>query len=292
MAAPSRTVEIASDGASAAPAVTPGADDVYHKAMLATRALPVPAYVVYDLHVVENGMTILKTKKADGSVQSAFDFDKRSADKHFHVSYRVSDDAALMIDSGSGQSTIGAPVPMSIVASTAISPFKKTSVVGQKQNAAASPTPGSASASANVAEKVIGEVSVDSSRFYRVTSAGVSDDDGRTAYHLRLQARMSPAEHPLTDLYVDAQSYRIVRAVAAYAASVVINGYKATVSIDFNASGRYWVVTDGKVEGSAHVLFEHTSGSYEFEVENPTFPEHLPDADFAAPTTAPTPHAR
>ena len=287
-AASSLAVDIASGGPSAAPVVTPGPDDIYHNAMLATRALPVPAYVVYDLHVVENGMTITKTKKPDGSVQSAFDFDKRSADKHFHVSYRVSDDAAVMVDTGSGQSMIGAPVPMPIVASSAISPFvKKASVVGR--DATATPVPTSISPSPNVAEKVIGEVFVDSSRFYRVTSAGVSDEAGRTTYHLLLQARTSPADHPLTDLYVDAQSYRVVRAVAAYAASVGINGYKATVSIDFSASGPYWVVTDGKIEGSAHVLFEHASGSYVFEVENPTFPEHLPDADFTAPTAAPTP---
>ena len=128
----------------------------------------------------------------------------------------------------------------------------------------------------------MGEISVEASRQYKVTFGGFGVENGVTTFHLMLRARTDPSMHPLTDVYVDTVTYRIVRAVAYYARSVVIDGYRCTASIDFASAGPYWIVTDGKIEGTVHVFFGHLSGAYHFTIENPSFPVILPDSDFMA----------
>jgi hypothetical protein len=272
----------AADTPLASPTPPPDPEAIFLQAAKVTRALPVPTYAVYDLSAQENGLTLTRVRNADGSVTSYLTFIKHNDEKHFHVQYRVSDDTALMVDTDNGHRYLGAPVPVAVLPGTALSPFNKPAQNTSTTNVS-SPPPPKVSGSDNPVAKVIGEISVQASQFYRVTSAGIGDEDGRSAYHLLLRARTDPARHPLTDIYVDTATYRILRAVSASSASVVIDGYKGVILINFAAAGPYWVVEGGKIEGSAHFLFQHVSGSYTFAVENPTFPATLPDSDFVAP---------
>jgi hypothetical protein len=275
----------AADEPSANATPTPDAEAIFLRSARVTRALPQPRFAVYDLTANEDGMTLEKQQNSSGSVTSYFYWTRINAKKRFHVDYRVADDISAMTDADTGQRSVGAPIPVNVVPTTALSPFGR-SPQNAAPKAAPSPTSSATSGSANVAEKVIGEISVEGSRQYTVTFAGISDQRGVPAFHLLLRARTDPSTHPLTDLYVDTVTNRILRAVAAYSASVVIDGYKCTASIDFASAGPYWVVTDGKIEGSAHVFFKHVTGSYTFAIENPTFPTTLPDSDFVAPITA------
>jgi hypothetical protein len=272
----------AADEPSPSATPTPNPVAIFLRSARVTRGLLQPKFVEYDLTASEDGMTLEKHQNANGSVTSYFYWTKINAKKRFHVTYRVSDDISAMTDIDTGQRSVGAPIPVNVVPATALSPFGKP-----PQNAAPnlspSPGPSATSGPSNVAEKVIGEISVEGSRQYNVTFAGISDQAGVPAFHLLLRARTDNSTHPLTDLYVDTVTYRILRAVAAYSASVVIDGYKCTASIDFASAGPYWVVTDGKIEGSAHVFFKHVTGSYTFTIESPTFPTTLPDSDFIAP---------
>jgi hypothetical protein len=242
---------------------------------------------VYDLTATENGLTLEKKRNADGSVTSYFYWTKINVTKHFHVSYRVSDETAVMKNIDTGQQSFGPPIPVPIVPATALSPFSKTSQ-GVSPIDASSPAPSAspAQSSGNVAEKVMGEISVEASREYNVKFGGIGVENGVSTFHLLLHARTDPSLHPLTDIYVDTVTYRILRAVAAYSASVVIDGYNCTASIDFDSAGPYWIVTDGKIDGSAHVFFQRVSGSYTFTIENPTFPATIPESDFVAPAAS------
>jgi hypothetical protein len=262
---------------------TPNPDAIFLRAASVTRSLPQPSFAVYDLTATENGLTLEKDRHADGSVTSSFYWTKISDKKRFHVNYRVSDDMSVMTNIDTGQQAFGAPIPVSVVPATGLSPFSKIpKSAGPADASSPSPSPSPALASGNVAEKVMGEISVEASRQYKVTFGGFGVENGVTTFHLLLRARTDPAMHPLTDIYVDTVTYRIVRAVAAYAASVVIDGYKCTASIDFASAGPYWIVTGGEIEGSAHFFFQHVSGAYTFTVENPTFPTTMPDSDFVA----------
>jgi hypothetical protein len=278
------TVLRAADDPLATATTNPNPDAIFLRAVSVTRSLPQPSFVVYDLTATENGLTLEKKRIADGSVISNFYWTKINDKKRFHVSYRVSDDVSAMTNIDTGQQSFGAPVPVSVIPATALSPFNKNPhSVSPSDSSSPAPTPLPTPGSGNAAEKVMGEISVEASRQYSVTYAGTDNEGGVDTYHLLLRARTDPSTHPLTDIYVDTVTYRILRAVAYYAASVVIDGYKCTASIDFAAAGPYWIVTDGKIEGSAHVFFQHVFGSYTFTIDSPTFPTTLPDSEFVTP---------
>jgi hypothetical protein len=119
---------------------------------------------------------------------------------------------------------------------------------------------------------VIADVIVMSDKYYEVSGGEVESLDGLSVYHLQLSTREDKVAHPLTDLYVDPESFLVRKAVAAFKNEAVISGDSGTVTLDFGRVGGFWMVISGAVSARAHAFFTQAAGSASFALSNVTFP--------------------
>jgi len=288
-AAPSETGQtLAQPSATVAPvsSATPSADQIYLMAVRVTRGLPVPKYVYYRLHIVADNLNITRKRNPDGTESKTLEFTRNANHKQsdYMVWYRSVDDTALMQNVATAAKTLGPPVPWSITTQSSGEnggPWNSASPAASVNPAA---SPSATPSAADQGTKMIGEITVSASRFYDIALVGIESVNVVQAYHLKLKARADRTTHPLTDLFVDPMSYRVVRAIAYYAVGNPLDGFNAVTTLDFSASGPYWVVTSGRIDAAARMLLLHAHGDYDFQATVLGYPESLPDSYFVAST--------
>jgi hypothetical protein len=113
-----------------------------------------------------------------------------------------------------------------------------------------------------VRQKMLGDLSPAGESAYSIALVGVENVGGFAVYHLHMTAQ-NPATHPLTDLFVDEQSYRVRRAVAAFR-DTSLTSVTGDVVLNFASVGNYWMVTSGQIDATVHAFFRTVSGSATF----------------------------
>jgi hypothetical protein len=111
---------------------------------------------------------------------------------------------------------------------------------------------------------------------YRILSATLETLGGDSVEHLTLRALGDPAQYPLTDLYVDAQTF-VVRRIAALF-SDRYGGVPATIAAtgDFSQEGAYWVETSEHVEFAAQTEPKPTRAALDARASDFAFPSEAP----------------
>jgi hypothetical protein len=151
-----------------------------------------------------------------------------------------------------------------------------TRVVTGESSPPPSPSPADSAEASLDATKVLGEVSVDSSRYYRITLVGTEQIDGLPVYHLAMRPYNSPNDHPLTDVYVDQASSHVRRAIAQFNFHTVLYRVTATLEMHFADVGGYWMNDGGRLTAEAHLTMFRISGSYSYAASDESFPADIP----------------
>jgi len=98
---------------------------------------------------------------------------------------------------------------------------------------------------------VIGDVSTFSDRFYQIDLIADADT---SLYHLALRARSDAVAHPLTDLYIDRETYMPVRVKARFRNEAYVSGYQGEMSLQFGSVEGRWVVLSGTVSAKVGTM--------------------------------------
>lgn len=258
--------------ASAPSAISP--DTIYLSAARVTKQDAVPPFMLYDVHVDSSKTDVQTTVDADGHSTSAFSLDTTSADRHadYRVWYRSSDGRALTQDLQTrAVAFLVHPWPLS--ASSRVTQV----VVRGGASPIPSPSPQSSIDEPPSAQKVLGDVSVQSSRYYQISLVGLEQLDGQPVYHLALRAYGSPNDHPLTDLYVDEASMHVRRAIAEFNFRTALYRVAAKLDLHFAQIGPYWLNDTGTLTAGAHVTMFHVNGSYAYGASHVEFPVDIPE---------------
>jgi hypothetical protein len=108
----------------------------------------------------------------------------------------------------------------------------------------------SGSVTTNQEGALLREISTDQSRYYRITFAGMDNSDNQFTYHLLLENRSgNPNEHPLRELFVDAESFRPRKVVMEVGRHTLLYGGRLKLSATFAPVGPYWLNYRGDNRG-------------------------------------------
>lgn len=118
--------------------------------------------------------------------------------------------------------------------------------------------------------RMMNDLRVEAPDAYAATLLPSTIVDGISAYHVRLVARHDASLHPLTDLYADEQSGRILRAVAAFRDESVTD-VTGSITLNFERVGNLWVAASGEVDATVHAYLRQVSGSATFSTSNVAF---------------------
>ncbi len=215
--------------------------------MRAARALPTPPYMAYKLALDTRNIRLTPVQSSEGS---SFDATLDHADHHYlyQVWYRAKDSAALSQDLVTHQTvaeTIFAPAPIDMT-ETVSSPTPAPS-------AAATSTPNMASPPS------LGTLNVAASRFYRITYIGMEPIADTPAVHLHLVALTDANHHPLTDLWIDPQTFLIRKASVAVTLRAVAAGGGGQGDALFNPVDRSWMITAFDFTAKGYALVWHAN---------------------------------
>jgi len=120
--------------------------------------------------------------------------------------------------------------------------------------------------------KVIGSVRTFASNAYRIENAGAEDVRGTPAIHLRLAPVDGNQDaHPITDLYVDTQTYLIRSVVLGGGKRGFFLGGGGSARFDFSPIQNSWLITKISIEASGHLLLMHEAGTLEYTLHDFTF---------------------
>jgi hypothetical protein len=109
---------------------------------------------------------------------------------------------------------------------------------------------------------MIYDLLTDSTASYATSLVDEEALDGAAVYHLHLIAQ-DPAAHPLSDLFIDEQTFLVRRAVADFKDTSVTD-VTGAVTLNFDRSDGYWLVTSGEVDATVHAFLTQVSGSATF----------------------------
>ncbi len=255
----------------ARPALQPDAYAIYHRCIQVMRDRPVPAYSSYLLQVDADHIDITRGYNSAGWPTTILHFGLGNHATTYRVWYRARDAMSLMQDITSSNMTSGPPVPWALE-------FRSPP---QPDPAPAQETVKFGSVTIDQASKLLNQVSVDQSGFYRISLAGIENVDGHPAYRLALINKWGdPNSHPLRELVVDAASYRARQVSFELGQDGKLFGGTLDVLANFGPVGAYWLNTDGVVNGRGHYAFLHLGGSYAYRAINFAFPSDLPSSYF------------
>jgi hypothetical protein len=242
--------------AGAAP-VTLDAGAIYAALVRSMNAEPQPGTLKYDETIVPHGLNLrIIDSNGKSAVHVVFSSDATGA--VFHVEQGASAQTAEVTDTKSGHKYTSDQLFWSPM-------WSQTGAPPQEQ-----PTVLSA-----VRAKMLSDILGVHAGDYMMTYAGIADVNGAPVYHLRLSAVGDAASHPLTDVFVDEQSYLVRRAVANFTDNSVTS-VTGTVTLTFDAVGGYWLITSGEVDATVHAYFKTVSGSAMFAASNFVFPTQSP----------------
>jgi hypothetical protein len=271
------------DEQSPAPAASPTPltpEKIYLRAIRAMKDAPQPPFITFREHVVGRNFTLRCT--GDGMNVSLHHGDVTAT---YDVWFRTSDGSALSEPVGVA-SAKPCPATLLIPAGSAVSSL------GVPQ---ASPSPGTApstaSADSQIGPPIIAEVHVDGAFYYHIDLAGVEKLGPNDVYHLKLKAYRDPDKHPLTDLYVDPQTFLVREARGEVSGHFVIGSGRFAGVVDFDRVGEYWLVEREQFEIAANALLVHARMMATIDGSNFATPNELPGIAFPTPQPTPAPRA-
>jgi hypothetical protein len=265
--------------ADAATPLTP--EKIYLRAVRAMKDAPQPAYVTFHEEIAGRNITLACTGDGiavgikHGDVTAAYDVSFRTSDGGA-VSQPVGAASAkpcpgaLLIPAGSGIASLGLP----------------------QASPSPGPSPTTAPADAQIGPPLVAAVRVEGARYYHIDLAGLEQLGANQVYHLKLRAYRDPDTHPLTDLYVDPQTFLIREARGEGAGHYVIASARFAGIVDFDRVGAYWLVEREYFEAAANALFVHARFSATVAGSNFATPEDLPGVVFPTPQPTASPNAR
>ena len=262
----------------AASPLTP--EKIYLRAIHAMREMPEPAYVTFRETIVGRNFTLRCTN--DGASISLHHGDITAA---YDVAFRTSDSSAvsrpvgvvspspcpfaLLAPAGSAISSLGLPQP---------SPSPSASAVPQTAPPAVGDT--------NIGPPIIAALHVEGARYYHIDLVGREQLGTSDVYHLKLRAYREPNTHPLTDLYIDPETFLVREARADVATRFVIGSGRFAGILDFARVGTYWLVERERFDIAGNALFVHARMTATIEGSDFATPSELPGIIF--PTPRPT----
>jgi hypothetical protein len=265
-----------------APLSNPSASSIYTRMVLAMQRESPPTTLAYRETFTPNGLTIQIGVRRREAPRPQLVFAPNAQVSLLDVT-QGEDGISEVTDRATGSHFTGtslfwAPtwsgVHTSAAVSAAASPLPvppASSAIAVPSAAVASPAPsedpGGTGLFASGRSHMVADVLVISDRYYAVTLADDQVGDAST-YHLHLVARRDPAAHPLTDLYVDRQTYLLRTAAASFRNEAYVSGFSGTMRLDFGRVQSYWMVTGGLIDASAHVFFQHLKGSVTFAISD------------------------
>jgi hypothetical protein len=231
---------------------TPDAGALYSKMVLAMNAQASPHAVAYDETVTPHGLG-LRIIDAGGKAAVHVVFSSDPTVRVFHVEQHQAQITADVVDTTSGQHYSADQLFWSATWVTVPSP------------SATQPTVLSA-----VRTKMISDLTSASIGDYTLSYVGIADVNGVPAFHVHMAAVKDATAHPLTDVFIDEQSYLLRRAVAAFTDNSVTN-VTGQVTLSFDRVAGFWLATSGEVDATVRAYFKTVSGSATFAASNVTF---------------------
>ncbi len=222
-----------------------GPEAIYLRAVHAMKSAPVPPYVTFREHILGRNITLSCTSDGmniglrHGDVTATYDVYFRTRDGSA-ISKAVANPSAtaspcpsaLLQPAGAGLSAMGVP------------------------EATASPATDAASAS-TFGPPIIAAVRVDGALFYHIELVGRERLGDNDVYHLKLTAYRDPDTHPLTDLYVDPETFLVREARGEVSGHYVVASGRFAGIVDFGRVGDYWLVEHEHFDVAANALFVH-----------------------------------
>ncbi len=254
-------------------------EGIYLRAFRAMKALPQPPYVAFRESVSGRNFRLACTSDGmslvlhHGDTSGTYDVWFRTSDgsavsKEVGIPSASPCPGALLVPAGSEITSWGAPQP---------SP---------------SPSPAPDATSGFSGPATIGAVRVDTARYYHVELAGIENLNGNDVYHLKLTAIRDPDEHPLTDLYVDPQTFLVREARGAASAHLFIASGRFAGVVDFDRVGNYWLLEHERFDAAATALLVHAHLNAAIDATDVTTPNQLPGIPFPTPQPTATPKSR
>ncbi len=241
----------------------PSVSAIYTDMTLAMRKQPSPPEVLYDETFIPHGLTVRIVIAKNGVSIAQLVFSSDPSPRTFRVSLSQSGQTDVY-DTTTGKHFSEARMFWAATWSR-VHPGSTEGNISVEEQAG--------DTGVNAArQRVIADVIVMSDKYYKVSGGGVESLGSAPVYHLQLSAREDKVAHPLTDLYVDPQSFLVRKAVAAFKNEAVISGDTGTITLDFGRIGGFWMVTSGEISARAHAFFTQAAGSASFAVSNVTFP--------------------
>ncbi len=132
--------------------------------------------------------------------------------------------------------------------------------------------------------RTIAAVSAFGPAIYNVEDRGSAPcPDGRAGRALHLWSRDRDPHHQLSDVVIELATMRFCVVRLALNAPGALGG-NGMWEVHFRQIGKYWMVTDGAVEGTMRVLgFSAFHGYWDYRLSGMQFPAALPDSLFAKP---------
>jgi hypothetical protein len=259
--------------ASAPAPLTPEA--IYVRAVHAMKAAPQPPYVTFRETVSGRNFRLQCT--SDGMSLNLHHGDAAGS---YDVWFRTSDGSAISRDVARATAS---PCPGALLVPAG-------SVIPTLGAAQPSPAPTTdADPGSAAGPPIIAAVHVDGSRYYHIELVGHENLDGNDVYHLKLTAYRDPTEHPLTDLYVDPQTFLVREARGEVSLHMVIASGRFAGVVDFDRFGDYWLLKHEAFDAAANALLMHAHMTAVVDATNFTTPEDLPGIPFPTPQPKATP---
>jgi hypothetical protein len=259
----------ATAASAAAPALTP--EQMYLRSMKVMKSEAVPPFVQFHETVQMRNLRIACDEK-DATLAI------KHGDTEFAslVSFRSEDGEAVSVDQTTGKRcrfTILYPAGSALNTLDTVKP-----------SPGATATPDATAQSDGL--KLVGAVRVESAASYKITLAGTEMVDGHQTYHLALKAYRDPLSHPLTDLWIDPDTYLVRQARGEASAHFVVGSGRFEGTLTYDRIGGYWIVHSEDFSAAGNALLIHVRTHLAASGTDFTFPDDLPGI---FPTPSPTP---
>ena len=110
-------------------------------------------------------------------------------------------------------------------------------------------------------------------------------------YHLKLKAYRDPDTHPLTDLYVDQNTFLVREARGEVSGHYFLASGRVAGVVDFDRVGPYWLVEHEHFDVAANALLVHARLTATVDGSNFATPDELPNVAFPTPQAIASPKA-
>jgi pimeloyl-ACP methyl ester carboxylesterase len=274
----------------AAAAVTPTpestARDLYVRALHVMSALDQPAYVTYTLQSTSNGLMGGVTSTCRVWVEFGSNKDR------WTIWHRTADYVSLVEDDSNNSECIshhpffdptwyGAFHALSTGMINQIGTYRVSTVPTSPPIVQGTPAP-------DVSLRTISSVAVLGPAIYNFEDRGsAACPNGDPGEAIHLWSRRDDPHHQLSDVIIDLRSTRFCMVRLGLKAPGALGG-SFTLELHFNQVDRYWMVTDGAVEGLSRVFgVKSGHGTWQYRLTDMRFPPSLSDDSFVkAPLSA------